>query len=65
MREGDRRVQPSDQLPSPSARARASRRASKGGNKGLVVAIEQRVDQAERDGLLAARLRVELRDPRQ
>ena len=63
MREGDRRVEPPDRLPvviSPHAGVAESVQR---GSQGLAVTFEQGIDQAERHGLPAGRLRVEPRDP--
>ena len=63
VREGDGRVEPPDQLRiAVGSRAGVAEGVERGG-QGLVVAFEQGVDQAERHGLAASRLRVEPRDP--
>ncbi len=64
VREGDRRVQPADQFLIAIGPRAGVAEGVEGSSQGLVVAFEQRVDQAERHGLQAGRLRVELRDPR-
>ena len=64
VREGDRRVQPPDQFPIAIGPRAGVAEGVKGSGKRLVVAFEQRVDQAECHGLQAGRLRVEPRDPR-
>ncbi len=64
MREGDRGVEPSDELLI-AVRPRAGvAEGMKASGKRVVVALEQRVDQAECDGLPGRGLRVEPRDPR-
>ena len=66
MGKGDRRVQPSDQLPVVVVSECAGvAESAKAAGKGSLVAFKQCVDQAERDGLPAPRIRVELRDPRE
>ena len=63
MRERDRRVQPPGQFLIAIGPRAGVAEGVEGGIKGLVVALEQRVDQAECHGLQAARFRLEFRDP--
>ena len=63
VREGDGRVQPPDQLLIAIGPRAGVAEGVEGGGQGLAVAFEQGVDQPERHGLAAGRLRVEPRDP--